>query len=39
MPATARFGGRHKDSTVENLPQLNEGKVRDKIGEIAGVLP
>jgi hypothetical protein len=37
--AKARFGGRHKDSTVENLPQLNEGKVRDKIGEIAGVLP
>jgi phage N-6-adenine-methyltransferase len=35
--AKARFGGRHKDSTVENLPQLNEGKVRDKIGEIAGV--
>jgi hypothetical protein len=30
---------RKPESVVENLPQQNEPKVRDKIGEIAGVLP
>lgn len=35
--AKARFGGRHKKLTQENFPELNEGQVRDKIGEIAGV--
>ncbi len=36
--AKERFGGRHKDeTTVENLPQLSEGKTRDAIAAEIGV--
>ena len=36
--AKERFGGRHKnESTVESLPQLDEGKTRDSIAAEIGV--